>query len=406
MLFTIYRDHPKKTLFFIIIFLSGIAYKFRAYLFNAFLKKMQSKLTKEMQLQMEKGQKINAKQDQIQQIVDQYYENKGFLDTISEILKLDQITTIGNQLKQNNQLTQQQKVEIYQDITQQFLIFEVSTILFFKKFECLLLLSQIIILTITIVDEQKFIENLLIQIQQIILNQQYLQVSTIIQAQFNQQAQMYSYDKQTNLKELITNLIQLCQRQYMDHKFQQQLENRCRDELKIKINQLQQQYQGQHMKIIQEQSKQLVEHLIKLNKSLGLMTFSDFTISYTFQKLNNRIQLIPQINEINNQILIKQLIKHHQVIKEEFYAKESIQTTINYYQKILKQSLKIKDQQSSNIQPNNDMILIQKVLHEFKISEILKQSQNQIIKKLVFGNELDESASSQQQSLGKLVQTI
>ncbi|CAD8107379.1 unnamed protein product [Paramecium primaurelia] len=403
MLFTIYRDHPKKTLLFIIIFISGIAYKFRAHLFSAFLKKMQSKLTKEMQLQMEKGQKINAKQDQIQQIVDQYYENKGFMDTISEILKLDQITTIGNQLKQNKQLTQQQKVEIYQDITQQFLIFEVSTILFFKKFECLLLLSQIIILTITIVDEQKFIENLLIEIQQIILNQQYLQVSTIIQTQFNQQAQMYSYDKQTNLKELITNLIQLLQRQYMDHKFQQQLENRCRDELKIKINQLQQQYQGQHLKIIQEQSKQLVEHLIKLNKSLGLMTFSDFTISYNFQKLNNRIQLIPQINEINNQILIKQLIKHHQVIKEEFYAKESIQTNINYYQKILKQSLKIKDEQSSNIQPNNDMILIQKVLHEFKISEILKQSQNQIIKKLVFGNELDESVSSQQQSLGKLV---
>lgn len=48
MLLKIYRDHPKKTLLFLIFLLSGLTYKFRAHLFNAFLQKMQSKLTKEM----------------------------------------------------------------------------------------------------------------------------------------------------------------------------------------------------------------------------------------------------------------------------------------------------------------------------------------------------------------------
>ncbi|CAD8211244.1 unnamed protein product [Paramecium pentaurelia] len=400
MLLTIYRNHPKKTLLFLIFLLGGITYKFRSHLFNAFLQKMQSKLTKQMELQMEKGQRINTKLDQIQMIVNDYYENKGFLDTICGILKLDQITMIGTQLKQNKELTQQQKAEMYQNMTEQFLTFEVSTILFLRKFECLLLLSKILMLTITIVDEQMFIQNLIEQMQLIIFTQQYLHISTIIQQEFKKESQKYIYDKQVNVKELIKSLVQVCQREFMDEKFQQRFENQCKEELKQKITQFQQFYQGQHLKTIQEQSKQLIQHLFKINQSFGMMTFSDYSISYSFQKLNNRLQLLPQINEINNQILIKQLTKHHQVIKEEFYAKESIQNNNIYYQKVLKQSLKIKEEQSTNNQVDNNMIQIQKVLHEFKIFEILKQSQNQIIRKLVFGNELDESTSSQKQSLG------
>ncbi|CAD8120136.1 unnamed protein product [Paramecium sonneborni] len=408
MLLTIYRNHPKKTLLFLILLFGGITYKFRSHLFNAFLQKMQSKLTKEMQLQMEKGQRINTKLDQIQQIVDEFYDNKGFLNTISTILNLEEITTIGNKLKQNKESTQEQKSLMYQTMNQQFLIFEVSTIILLKKSECLLLLSKILILTITVEEEQIFIQNLLEQIQQTILNQQYLQIVAIIQEEFTRDPLKYNYDKQANLKEIIKNLVQLCQKEFMENKFHQLIQNKCREEFKQKIIQFQQYYQGQNLKTIQEQSKQLVEHLIKVNNSLAVQTFSNYSISYNYQKLDNRIQLIPQINEINNQILIKQLIKHHQVIKEEFYAKESIQNNSNYYQKILKQSLKIKEEQSAqnNLQSDNNLIQIQKVLHEFKISEILKQSQNQIIRKLIFGMELDETPSSQKQSLGQLAQGI
>ncbi|CAD8208607.1 unnamed protein product [Paramecium octaurelia] len=406
MLLSIYRNHPKKTLLFLIFLLGGVTYKFRAHLFNAFLQKMQSKLTKEMELQMEKGQRINSKLDKIQQIADEYYENKGFLNTISQVLKLDEITLTADQLKMKKEGTQQQKNELYQVMTEQFLAFEVQTILFLRKFECLLLLSKILMLTIKIEDEEMFIHNLLEQIQLLIFKEQQLHISTIIVEQFKAKPQTYNYNTPANAQELIKNLVQACQREYMDEKFQKRLENQCREEYKNKMNQFQSYYQGQNLKKLQEQSKQLVEHLLKINKSLGLIAFSDYAISYSFQKLNNRLLLVPLINEINNQILIKQLAKHHQVIKEEFYAKENIQSNNNYYQKILKQGLKIKDEQQSNSQVDNNMILIQKVLHEFKIFEILKQSQNQMIKKLVFGNELDEQASSQKQSLGQLMQGL
>ncbi|CAK66935.1 unnamed protein product (macronuclear) [Paramecium tetraurelia] len=367
---------------------------------------MQSKLTKEMELQMEKGQRINSKLDKIQQIAEEYYENKGFLNTISEILKLEEITLIANQLQSNKALTQQQKVEMYQVMAEQFLAFEVQTVLFLRKFECLLLLSKILMLTIKIEDEEMFIHNLLEQIQLLIFKEQQLHVSAIIIEQYKIKPQTYKYNEQNNAQELVKSLVQTCQREFMDDKFQKRLENQCREEYKNKMNQFQSYYQGQNLKKLQEQSKYLVEHLLKINKSLGLMAFSDYATSYTFQKLNNRLLLIPEINDINNQILMKQLAKHHKVIKEEFYGKESIQSNNNYYQKILKQGLKIKEEQSSSNQVDNNMVLIQKVLHEFKIFEILKQSQNQMIKKLVFGNELDEQASSQKQSLGQLMQGL
>ncbi|CAD8115317.1 unnamed protein product [Paramecium sonneborni] len=354
MFLTIYRNHPKKTLLFLIILFGGITYKFRSHLFNLFIQKMQSKLTQEIQLQMEKGQRINTKLDQIQLIVDQFYQNKSFLNFISEILKQEQITNIGNQLKQNKELNQEQKELMYQNMSELFLIYEVSTIILLRKSECLLLLSKIVILTIT----NKFL-------QKIYFNKYYKHIQLnntfrlIIQKRSSKiQLQSINQPKRNDQK-LSPNL----SKQFMGNKYLSQIEKLCRDEFKKKIIQFQQYYQGQNLTTIQQQSKQLVEHIFKLNKSLALLTFSDYSISYTYQKLDNRIQLIPNINDINNQILIKQLLKNHQVIKEIFYAQESIQNNNNYYQRQLKQSLKIKVEESSqtNSQIDNNLAIIQKV---------------------------------------------